>query len=160
MTTPGVSNRSLVIGEIRKGFAPKRAHPNDAGYDLKANLGPDDWYIELHPDEFYAVPTGIMVDIPRGHVGLVHPRSGMAARHGVTVLNAPGTIDAGFHGEVKVILVNHSDEFFRIEDGDRIAQLVIQKIEHPEPFAVTKEEFEKHVGRSSRGNNGFGSTGK
>lgn len=100
------------------------------------------------------VGTGIAIALPHGHVGLVHPRSGLAAKNGITVLNAPGTIDAGYRGEVKIILLNTSDEAFNIAPGDRIAQLVIQKVEHPDIEVVESLDED-----TSRGAGGFGSTG-
>lgn len=105
----------------------------------------------IFPQERKFVSTGIAVDIPAGHVGLVHPRSGMALNHGITVLNAPGTIDSGYHGEIKVILYNTSSDTYRIDPGDKIAQLVIQ-----EYVKVWIDEVSV-LGDSERGTNGFGS---
>lgn len=127
-----------------------RAHEGDAGIDLVATTG---GYIEPLRSEL--VGTGIKVNIPYGYVGLIHPRSGLAAKKNVTVLNAPGTVDAGYHGEVKVILYNASpDENFIYAAGDRIAQLIIQKVELPEIIPV--DSFEE---KTDRGEGGFGSTG-
>ena len=100
------------------------------------------------------VPTGVKLAMPDGYVGLVHPRSGLAAKCGITVLNAPGTVDAGYRGEIMVTLLNTSDEDFQIEAGDRIAQLLFQKVERARFISVTE------LPESSRGATGFGSTGK
>ena len=128
---------------------PTRAHPGDAGLDLYSTEE-----LDLYPGERALVGTGIAVHIPRGYVGLVHPRSGLAVKHGITVLNTPGTVDAGYHGEIKVILYNSSDRPYDISVGDRIAQLVIQE--------VVLADFEEVDGfdETDRGENGFGSSGK
>lgn len=127
---------------------PSRAHPGDAGFDIRA-LG--QW--ELAPGERSAIPTGISIAIPHGYVGLVHPRSGLALKHGVTVANAPGTIDAAFRGEVKVILINHGSERFAIENGDRIAQLVFVALA---PLGLSEVDS---LPGTHRGSDGFGSSG-
>jgi dUTP pyrophosphatase len=130
---------------------PAAAHEGDAGYDLRAREA-----VILAPGGGRAaVPTGIAVAIPPGWAGLVLPRSGLALRHGVTCLNAPGLIDAGYRDEIRVILVNHDPaEAFSIEVGDRIAQLVIQPVETVEWAEVDD------LGESTRGLGGFGSTGR
>jgi dUTP pyrophosphatase len=128
---------------------PAYSHPGDAGADLVAAQD-----AELAPGGRAAVRTGIAVAIPDGYVGLVHPRSGLAARLGVTVLNAPGTVDAGYRGEVLVILVNHDRETtVKISRGDRIAQLVVQRVERAVFHVV--ETLDDTV----RGAGGTGSTG-
>jgi dUTP pyrophosphatase len=128
---------------------PAYAHPGDAGADLVAAEE-----AELAPGARRAIRTGIAVAIPDGYVGLVHPRSGLAARLGVTVLNAPGTVDAGYRGEILVILVNHDPaNTVRISRGDRIAQLVVQRVEHA-GFRVVDE-----MDDTARGAGGHGSTG-
>jgi dUTP pyrophosphatase len=128
---------------------PAYAHPGDAGADLFAAED-----AELTPGGRAAVRTGIAVAIPQGYVGLVHPRSGLAARLGVTVLNAPGTVDAGYRGEILVILVNHDPvNTVKISRGDRIAQLVVQRVER----AVFLEVDE--LDDTARGAGGHGSTG-
>jgi len=128
---------------------PAYAHPGDAGADLVAAED-----VELAPGARRAVRTGIAVAIPEGYVGLVHPRSGLAARLGVTVLNAPGTVDAGYRGEILVILVNHDPANpVKISRGDRIAQLVVQRVEHAR-FQVVDE-----LDETARGAGGHGSTG-
>jgi len=130
---------------------PSAAHSGDAGYDLRARES-----AVLPPaGGRAAVPTGIAVAIPPGWAGLVLPRSGLALRHGVTCLNAPGLIDAGYRDEIRVILVNHDPaEPFTIEVGDRIAQLVIQEV-----AAIEWDEGED-LGQTTRGLGGFGSTGR
>ena len=130
---------------------PAAAHAGDAGYDLRAREA-----VVLAPaGGRVAVPTGIAVAIPPGFAGLVLPRSGVALRHGVTCLNAPGLIDAGYRDEIRVILVNHDPaEPFKIEVGDRIAQLVIQAVE-----TVEWDEL-ADLGETTRGRGGFGSTGR
>ncbi len=110
--------------------------------------------MEIPPGDRAIVGTGIAIHLPRETEGQVRPRSGLAARHGVTVLNAPGTIDEDYRGEVKVILVNHGAEPFRIESGDRIAQLVVQPV-----LRVSVEETEEEGPETARGAGGFGSTG-
>ena len=127
---------------------PAFAHPGDAGADLTAAEA-----VVLPPGGRALVATGMAVAIPAGHAGFVLPRSGLAIRSGVTVINAPGLIDAGYRGEVKVALINHSDEPFAIERGDRIAQLVIMSVEQVEYVAVDG------LDATSRGDGGFGSTG-
>jgi dUTP pyrophosphatase len=128
---------------------PAYAHPGDAGADLVAAAD-----VELPPGERRLVPTGIAIAIPDGYVGLVHPRSGLAHRLGVTVLNAPGTVDAGYRGEIKVNLVNHDPvATVKISRGDRIAQLLVQRVERAEFRPV--DELPETV----RGAGGHGSTG-
>jgi len=129
--------------------APSRAHPGDAGYDLRAAER-----ALLGPGERASVGTGIALEIPDGWAGLVLPRSGLAARHGISVVNAPGLIDAGYRGEVRVLLLNTDREnSFGIEPGDRIAQLML--VRHEAPELEEAEALEESV----RGAGGFGSTG-
>ena len=129
--------------------APSRAHPGDAGYDLRAAEP-----ARLGPGERASVGTGIALEIPDGWAGLVLPRSGLAARHGISVVNAPGLIDAGYRGEVRVLLLNTDREnSFEIASGDRIAQLMLVRHEAPELEEVSSLE------ESVRGAGGFGSTG-
>ncbi|HEY6596244.1 MAG TPA: dUTP diphosphatase [Asanoa sp.] len=128
---------------------PSYAHPGDAGADLVAAAD-----VEIPPGARALVPTGIAIALPDGYVGLVHPRSGLAARLGVTVLNAPGTVDAGYRGEILVNLVNHDRETpAKISRGDRIAQLVVQRVERAH-FHVVAD-----LADSRRGGGGHGSTG-
>jgi dUTP pyrophosphatase len=129
---------------------PAYAHEGDAGLDLRARVD-----VVLEPGARALVPTGVAVAVPEGYVGLVHPRSGLAARHGIGLVNAPGTIDAGYRGEIQVILVNLDPaEPVRLSRGDRIAQLVVQPVE-----TVAVEEVEI-LPESARGAGGFGSTGR
>ena len=128
---------------------PRYAHPGDAGLDLYTREA-----VTLKPGERAVVPTGVALAIPYGYVGLVHPRSGLAARHGVTLVNAPGTIDAGYRGEVKVIVANtDATEPVVLERGARVAQLLIQRVEAVQVVAVTA------LPDTARGKGGFGSTG-
>jgi len=128
---------------------PAYAHPGDAGADLVSTVD-----VDLAPGERVLVPTGLAMALPEGYVGLVHPRSGLAARHGVSIVNAPGTIDAGYRGEVKVLLVNLDPrESVHLARGDRIAQLVVQRVEHAGFVEVDR------LPDSARGHGGYGSTG-
>jgi dUTP pyrophosphatase len=128
---------------------PVRAHPGDAGLDLRGIEA-----VRLGPGERAAVATGLAVAIPDGHAGLVLPRSGLAARHGLTVVNAPGLIDAGYRGELRVLLLNTDrHKAYEVSAGDRIAQLVIIAVAALEPVAVTD------LDATARGDGGFGSTG-
>ena len=128
---------------------PAYAHSGDAGADLVATTD-----VRLEPGERALVPTGIALALPEGYVGLVHPRSGLAARHGLSVVNAPGTIDAGYRGEVKVLLVNLDPRTpVQLSRGDRIAQLVVQQVERARFVEV------EQLPLSDRGAGGYGSTG-
>lgn len=129
---------------------PSYAHPGDAGADLYAAED-----VELMPGERAVVGTGLAIALPEGYAAFVHPRSGLAARHGVTLVNAPGTVDAGYRGEIKVTLINtDAKEPFRLRRGDRVAQLVVQRVERVS-FAQVVD-----LPESVRGANGFGSTGR
>jgi dUTP pyrophosphatase len=127
---------------------PAYARPDDAGLDLHAAET-----VTLKPGDRMLVATGIALALPPGFAGFVLPRSGLALRHGVTLLNTPGLIDAGYRGEIKVLLVNHGTAAVTLQRGDRVAQLVVQRIEHvvAAPVAVLPD--------SPRGTGGFGSTG-
>jgi dUTP pyrophosphatase len=140
----------LPVRRLRADAAvPTRAYAGDAGLDLTACER-----VELPPGERAVVPTGIAVAIPEGHAGFVLRRSGLAANHGVTVLNAPGLVDSGYRGEIRVILHNTDRrETFVVEPGTRIAQLVVQRIELPEPLEVDD------LPNSERGSGGLGSSG-
>jgi len=129
-------------------FLPTMGTPGDAGYDLRSSAAK-----VLRPGERALLPTGVSLALPQGFVGLVHPRSGLAAKHGVTVLNAPGTVDAGYRGEISVTLINHGAEDFTISIGDRIAQIVFQKFDVANFIQVSE------LPGSMRGTAGFGSTG-
>src|SRR6266699_4858041 len=128
---------------------PERAHPGDAGADLFAAAD-----VELAPGQRAVVPTGVAIALPDGYAAFVHPRSGLAARHGVTIVNAPGTVDAGYRGEIAVTMINTDrTAAVRFNRGDRIAQLVIQRVEHAVFCEVAV------LPGSARGEGGFGSTG-
>ena len=143
-------NKNLpVLIVAQDGFLPSYAQPGDAGADLRSRVS------ATVPARGRAlVPTGVSIALPDGYVGLVHPRSGLAHKHGITVLNTPGTIDAGYRGEIAVNLYNTTDEDFEVEIGDRIAQLVIQQVERAQFIQVEK------LPDSERGEGGHGSTGK
>lgn len=128
---------------------PCYAHPGDAGADLHAAID-----VRIEAGERTLVPTGIALALPEGYVALLHPRSGLAARHGLSIVNTPGTVDAGYRGEIKVLLINHDPrEAIELRRGDRIAQLVIQRFER----AVFVEV--ESLAESARGSGGYGSTG-
>lgn len=128
---------------------PSYAHPGDAGADLRARED-----VVLAPGDRKLVPTGVAIALPEGFVALIHPRSGLATKHGLTVVNAPGTVDAGYRGEIAVTLLNTDrDAAIELKRGDRIAQMVIQRVEYARFLAV--EELDGSV----RGGGGFGSTG-
>lgn len=128
---------------------PTYAHPGDAGADLMTTVD-----VTLAPGERTLVPTGVAIALPEGYVALVHPRSGLAARHGVSIVNTPGTIDAGYRGEIQVLLVNHDPvTSVVLRRGDRVAQLVVQRFERARFVEVAD------LPASSRGAGGYGSTG-
>lgn len=128
---------------------PSRANTGDAGLDLYAAH-----WTSLLPGARQLVATGIAIDIPVGMVGLIHPRSGLAVKQGLSIVNAPGTVDAGYRGEIKVCLINlDPDKTITIKRGDRIAQLLIQRVELPTVVVV------EDLSESDRGENGFGSSG-
>lgn len=129
---------------------PQYSTPQSAGLDLRASL---DQPVVLQPGERSLIPTGIKLALPPGMEAQVRPRSGLAYKHGVTVLNAPGTIDADYRGDIGVILVNHGNVAFTVEDGSRIAQIVLAKYEQ-----VEWKEVRELTG-TNRGDGGFGSTG-
>lgn len=139
----------LTVRRLRPEAAlPAYAHPGDAGLDLCAGEP-----VTIPPGAFARVSTGLALELPEGTEGQVRPRSGLAAKYGVSVLNAPGTIDCGYRGEVCVLLINHGPEPFEVTPGMRIAQLVVAPVS-----AVTVREVERQ-GTSARGAGGFGSTG-
>lgn len=128
---------------------PSYARPGDAGCDLVTTVD-----VELAPGERSLVPTGLAIALPQGYAGFVHPRSGLAAHHGVSIVNAPGTVDSGYRGEIKVVLVNTDPrETVRLKRLDRIAQLVVQRVEQ-----VVWHETET-LSETERGSGGHGSTG-
>jgi len=129
---------------------PAYAHPGDAGCDLVTTQDAD-----VAPGERAVLPTGLALALPEGYAAFVHPRSGLAARHGVSLVNAPGTIDAGYRGEVQVIVINHDPrEVLRLRRLDRVAQLVVQRVEQ-----VQWREVDGDLPDSARGTGGHGSTG-
>ena len=130
---------------------PQYATELSAGLDLRANI---DSPIELKPLERTLVPTGLFIELHKGYEAQIRPRSGLAFKNGITVLNSPGTIDADYRGEIKVLLVNLSDKEFTVENGERIAQMVVAKHEQIEWLNVSE------LSQSQRGEGGFGSTGK
>jgi dUTP pyrophosphatase len=132
-----------------RAILPTRAHAGDAGLDLYALDA-----VRLGPGERAPVSTGIAIEIPAGQAGLVLPRSGLAARHGIALVNAPGLIDSGYRGELRVLLLNTDrEQTFSLGAGDRIAQLVLVEIRTPVPIEVDE------LDRSERGEGGFGSSG-
>ena len=142
----------LKIKVVNRGHQqlPAYATPQSAGMDLRANL---DEPLTLHPFERKLVKTGLFIALPEGYEAQVRPRSGLALKHGITVLNTPGTIDADYRGEVGVLLINLSQEDFVIQDGERIAQMVISRHEQGE-FVVVEE-----LDETERGEGGYGHTG-
>ena len=134
-------------------IVPRYETSGAAGLDLAACLTTS---ITLEPGGTAKVPTGLRIALPEGHEGQIRPRSGLAVRHGVTVLNAPGTIDEDYRGEVQVLLVNHGPEAFTVTHGDRIAQLVIAPVAQVHVESVNEEAA---LGGTRRGSGGFGSTG-
>jgi dUTP pyrophosphatase len=139
---------TIQIEVLEGGTVPKYAKDGDAGADLTSSE-----YVEIPGGTRKLVKTGIKIAIPYGYVGLVHPRSGLALKNGITVLNTPGTIDSGYRGEVGVVLLNTSGERFTVNIGDRIAQLVVQKVE------TAEFEIVDALSDTDRGEGGFGSTG-
>ena len=131
---------------------PAHATPHSAGLDLRAAV-PEAEPVVLAPGDWAAVPTGLEVSLPEGTEGQVRPRSGLAFKHGVTVLNSPGTVDADYRGGVKVLLVNHGPATFVVERGERIAQLVVAR------YVPVRFVEADRLGATERGGGGFGSTG-
>ena len=149
-----VSTSLAVVRLDRELPMPSRAHEGDAGVDLFSAVD-----VELAPGRRALVSTGIAVAIPHGMVGLVHPRSGLAARVGLSIVNSPGTIDAGYRGEIKVALINLDPEKpIVVNRGDRIAQLLVQRVELPDLVEVTSFD-EAGLADTTRGDGGHGSSG-
>jgi dUTP pyrophosphatase len=142
------SNTVEVLIDAEPGFEPSYAKPGDAGADLRSTAD-----LVLAAGARALVGTGVRIAMPDGFVGLVHPRSGLAAKSGITVLNSPGTVDAGYRGEILVTLLNTSDVDFEIKRGDRIAQLIFQRVERAKFVPVAE------LPQSERGATGFGSSG-
>lgn len=151
MSKISVSIKQLPHGEGMP--LPAYQTPDAAGLDLLAAI-PDDQPLTLSPGQRVLVPTGLVIALPAGFEAQVRPRSGLAARHGVTVLNAPGTIDADYRGEIAVLLINHGEAPFSIRRGERIAQMVVAPVSQVE-LAATEA-----LPATSRGAGGFGSTGR
>ena len=150
MTDPRPADLTIQVVRLDTDLpVPTYAHPGDAGADLVSTVD-----VVLAPGERALVPTGIAIALPEGYVALVHPRSGLAARHGLSILNTPGTVDAGYRGEIKVLLVNHDPGTpIELRRGDRIAQLVVQRVERAAYVEVDR------LPDSVRGEGGYGSTG-
>lgn len=127
---------------------PQYATPGAAGLDIASAVG-----MAIPPGEWAIIPTGVQIELPHGCEAQVRPRSGLAARNGVTVLNSPGTIDSDYRGEIMVILINHGKGWFQVSKGDRIAQLVIA------PVSRVQVQVSEHLSTTERGSGGFGSTG-
>lgn len=142
---------SVLIKRLDDGVPlPTYSKGGDAGADLVTRID-----VSLAPGERALIPTGISIALPNGYAAFVHPRSGLAIKHGVSMVNAPGTVDAGFRGELQVILINHDQhESVTFSRGDRIAQLIIQKVEKADFIEVSE------LPGSGRGTDGFGSTGR
>ena len=150
----GVSTSLAVVRLDRELPLPARAHDGDAGVDLYSAVD-----VDLEPGHRALVPTGIAVAVPYGMVGLIHPRSGLASRVGLSIVNSPGTIDAGYRGEIKVSLINLDPETpIVVNRGDRIAQLLVQRVELPELVEVTSFD-EAGLADTTRGDGGHGSSG-
>jgi dUTP pyrophosphatase len=151
MTAVGSNSVDLRVGKLKgDAILPTRAHEGDAGLDLYACEA-----AHIGPGERWSVGTGIAVEIPDGHAGLVLPRSGLAREHGISLVNSPGLIDSGYRGEVRVLLLNTDPaEVFRVEPGDRIAQLLITPIASVAPVEA------EALAESARGEGGFGSSGR
>lgn len=132
---------------------PRQQTPGAAGLDLMAALGTDE-VVEIAPGGMAMIPTGLRIALPPGYEAQIRPRSGLAARHGITVLNAPGTVDADYRGEVKVLLINHGPAPFPVRRGERIAQMVVAPVSR-----VVFEEVEA-LDETERGEGGHGSTGR
>lgn len=132
---------------------PQYQTTGSSGLDLVANLDQDSEQITIKPNKWEIIPTGITIELPDGCEAQIRPRSGLAYKYGVTVLNSPGTIDNDYRGEIKIILINHGQEDFIVKNGDRIAQMIISKYEQ-----VELEEIE-FLTETTRNDGGFGSTG-
>jgi dUTP pyrophosphatase len=144
-------NKIIVHGSFESGRVPPYSSAHASGADIEAFL---DNPITIKPGERTLVPTGITLEIPEGYEAQIRPRSGMAVKHGVTVLNTPGTIDADYRGEVKIVLINLGSEEYTIKPGDRIAQMVFAPVIHAEFYPNAR------LSDTERGEGGFGSTGQ
>lgn len=146
---------SVIVPISAKGKIPEVAKIGDAGVDLRYH---GDHTIYLKPGDSILVPTGIRVVLPEGYELQIRPRSGLALKYSVTVLNSPGTIDSGYRGQIGVILINHGKEPFLISPGDRIAQAVLTRYENISWLPVNDEKYDEYT--SERGSGGFGHSGK
>ncbi len=142
---------NVQIKNLSKHPLPKYQTALSAGMDLHANLEES---ISLKNGERALIPTGLFIELPEGYEAQVRPRSGLALKHGITVLNSPGTIDADYRGEIKVLLINHGSETFEINDGERIAQLVVAQ------HAIVSWQETSTLNNTERGEGGYGSSGK
>ncbi len=142
---------NVQIKNLSKHPLPKYQTALSAGMDLHANLEES---ISLKNGERALIPTGLFIELPEGYEAQVRPRSGLALKHGITVLNSPGTIDADYRGEIKVLLINHGSETFEINDGERIAQLVVAQ------HAIVSWQEASTLNNTERGEGGYGSSGK
>lgn len=149
-TPDAAPTMTVRVKQLDPGIEPLvYAHVGDAGADLRSTID-----LVLAPGERALIPTGIAIALPLGYVALVHPRSGLAAKHGISIVNTPGTVDAGYRGEIKVTLINTDPrDAFTVSRGDRIAQMVIQRVE------IARFEYVDELDQTSRGEGGFGSTG-
>lgn len=141
--------QKIKIMVLNEKCIPTRAYPGDAGLDLRAAKT-----VHIALDEYRPVPTGVCAEIPNGYVGLVCARSGLALKNGIGMVNGIGIIDAGYRGEIQALLINHGPHYCTIEEGDRIAQLILV------PVALPEVEIVKELSDSERGTGGFGSTGR
>lgn len=150
--TCNIAKMVVKVKNVSKNPLPRYQTPHSAGVDLCASLpgGP----VILQPMHRLLVSTGLFIELPPGTEAQVRPRSGLALKNGITVLNSPGTIDADYRGEVQVLLINLSDQDFQINNGDRIAQMIVARYEHVEEFQLVEE-----LSETNRGTGGYGSTG-
>ncbi len=144
-----VINVNFTMSEGCDDLIPKKAHHDDAAYDVKSRVE-----LELVPNETTLIPTGLSLELPVGYEAQIRPRSGLSLKHSLTIVNSPGTIDAGYRGEVGIIMMNVGKSVYNVKRGERIAQMVINKL--PEIELIQVQE----LSASNRGTGGFGSTGK
>ena len=146
-----MSTLEIPIINKSKHVLPNYQTPQSAGMDLHANIEEP---VLLLPQQRTLIPTGLFIELPQGYEAQIRPRSGLAFKHGITVLNSPGTIDADYRGEIKILLINHGDQPFTIQDGERIAQMIIAKHE------TIRWTITDSLNSTERGEGGYGSTGK
>lgn len=151
-----VSGPTIFIKKLNpRAFLPEFATIGSAGADLRACLEEDTEVIKIPPNCWFLVPCGFAMELPEGYEAQIRPRSGIAYKEGVTVLNSPGTVDSDYRGETKVMLINHGERTFEVHHGDKIAQMVISQV----PM-VRYKAVERELSTTERGGGGFGSTGK